>query len=201
MVTSFFKAFKAQTNDPEQGGAAASLVLSWAGVALGPTEVPSTPQILWSSPLGLTLYSAGSSKDQCLALKLFCLISLFLAVSASVHKDVCNMLSSCSISWGSVSSSNCSCREYWLHFWCRYYFLNLSRCWLQLIKWLRVVFNRTNSAVKTNIWVRLYYWWNSSEVLNQTICCSPLPRGFTDVVLSDCLSMLLHALSEYWLGG
>lgn len=151
--------------------------------------------------LWVSRYTLLVPQDQCLALKLFCLISLFLAVSASVHKDVCNMLSSCSISWGSVSSSNCSCREYWLHFWCRYYFLNLSRCWLQLIKWLRVVFNRTNSAVKTNIWVRLYYWWNSSEVLNQTICCSPLPRGFTDVVLSDCLSMLLHALSEYWLGG
>lgn len=151
--------------------------------------------------LWVSRYTLLVPQDQCLALKLFCLISLFLAVSASVHKDVCNMLSSCSISWGSVSSSNCSCREYWLHFWCSYYFLNLSRCWLQLIKWLRVVFNRTNSAVKTNIWVRLYYWWNSSEVLNQTICCSLLPRGFTDVVLSDCLSMLLHALSEYWLGG
>lgn len=160
-----FKASQAQPDDPKQHDAAARLVLPEAGAALGPPRMLPTQIVLRSLPLGPTLCSTGP-KAQRLAVKLPYLIFLSLSVSASVLKDICNTLSSCSISWGSVISSECSCREHWLHLGCSYYFLNLSRCWLQLIKWLRVVFNRTYGAVKNNIWVKLYYWWNSSEVGN-----------------------------------
>lgn len=80
------------------------------GAALGPPRMLPTQMVLWSLSLGLTLCSTGP-KAHCLAMKTPYLIFLSLSVSASVLKDICNTLSSCSISWGSVISSDCSCRE------------------------------------------------------------------------------------------
>lgn len=105
-----FTASKAQPDDPRQHDAAARLVLPKTGAALGPPRMLPTQMVLWSLSLGPTLCSTGPTAQR-LALKIPYLIFLSLSVSASVLKDICNTLSSCSISWGSVISSDCSYRE------------------------------------------------------------------------------------------
>lgn len=74
-----FKASQAQPDDPKQHDAAARLVLTEAGAALGPPRMLPTQIVLRSLPLGPTLCSTGP-KAQHLAVKLPYLIFLSLSV-------------------------------------------------------------------------------------------------------------------------